>query len=41
MNKEVINNVSTLTGRILIELMIIQARYRKIGGYEGTQDYRE
>lgn len=41
MNKEVINNVSTLTGRILIALMFIMAGYSKIGGYEGTQGYME
>ena len=41
MNKEVINNVCTLTGRILIAFMFIMAGYSKIGGYEGTQGYME
>lgn len=41
MNKEVINNVSTLVGRALIAIMFIMAGYSKIGGYEGTQGYME
>ena len=41
MNKEVINNVSTLVGRALIAVMFIMAGYSKIGGYEGTQGYME
>ena len=41
MNKEVINNLSTLVGRILIAIMFIMAGYSKIGGYEGTQGYME
>ncbi len=41
MNKEMINNVSTLVGRVLISVMFIMAGYSKIGGYEGTQGYME
>ncbi len=41
MNKEMINNVSTLVGRVLIAIMFIMAGYNKIGGYEGTQGYME
>ena len=41
MNKEMINNVSTLVGRVLISVMFIMAGYGKIGGYEGTQGYME
>lgn len=41
MNKEMINNVSTLVGRVLISAMFIMAGYSKIGGYEGTQGYME
>ncbi len=41
MNKETINNVSTLVGRVLISVMFIMAGYSKIGGYEGTQGYME
>jgi putative oxidoreductase len=39
MNKEMINNVFTLVGRVLISVMFIMAGYSKIGGYEGTQGY--
>ena len=41
MNKEAINNVSTLVGRALIAFMFIMAGYSKIGGYEGTAGYME
>ena len=41
MNKEKINNLSTLIGRVLIAMMFIMAGYSKIGGYEGTQGYME
>jgi putative oxidoreductase len=41
MNKEKINNLSTLIGRALIAIMFIMAGYSKIGGYEGTQGYME
>ncbi len=41
MNKEMINNVSTLVGRVLIAIMFIMAGYSKIGGYEGTAGYME
>lgn len=41
MNKEMINNVSTLTGRVLLAVMFIIAGYGKFGGYEGTQGYME
>ena len=41
MNKELINNLSTLAGRILIAIMFILSGYDKIGGYEGTQGYME
>ena len=41
MNKEKINNLSTLIGRTLIAIMFIMAGYSKIGGYEGTQGYME
>ncbi len=41
MNKEMINNLSTLVGRALISAMFIMAGYSKIGGYEGTQGYME
>jgi putative oxidoreductase len=41
MNKEIINNVSTLTGRVFIAIMFIMAGYSKIGGYEGTAGYME
>jgi putative oxidoreductase len=41
MNKEMINNVSTLAGRVLISFLFIMAGYNKIGGYEGTQGYME
>ena len=41
MNKDVINNVSTLVGRGLIAIVFIMAGYSKIGGYEGTQGYME
>ncbi len=41
MNKEMINNVSTLVGRVLISVVFIMAGYSKIGGYEGTQGYME
>lgn len=41
MNKEIINNSSTLAGRVLIAIMFIMAGYSKIGGYEGTQGYME
>ncbi len=41
MNKEVINNLSTLVGRVLISVMFIMSGYSKIGGYEGTQGYME
>ncbi len=41
MNKEMINNVSTLAGRVLISIMLIMAGYNNIGGFEGTQGYME
>ncbi len=41
MNKEMINNASTLVGRALIAIVFIVAGYNKIGGYEGTQGYME
>ncbi len=41
MNKEIINNLSTLAGRSLIAIMFIMAGYSKIGGFEGTQGYME
>lgn len=41
MNKEMINNLSTLAGRALIAIVFIMAGYSKIGGYEGTQGYME
>jgi len=41
MNKEMINNASTLVGRALIAIVFIMAGYSKIGGYEGTQGYME
>ena len=41
MNKEMINNASTLVGRALIAIVFIMAGYNKIGGYEGTQGYME
>ena len=41
MNKEMINNASTLVGRVLIAVMFILSGYGKIGGYEGTQGYME
>jgi len=41
MNKEIIDNLSTLVGRVLIAVMFILAGYNKIGGYEGTQGYME
>ena len=41
MNKEMINNSSTLAGRVLISFLFIMAGYNKIGGYEGTQGYME
>ena len=41
MNKELIHNLSTLVGRVLIAAMFIMAGYSKIGGYEGTQGYME
>lgn len=41
MNKEIINNSSTLAGRVLIAIMFIMAGYSKIGGYDGTQGYME
>ena len=41
MNKEMINNTSTLVGRALIAVMFIQSGYSKIGGYEGAQGYME
>ena len=41
MNKEMINNVSTLVGRVFIAIMFIMAGYSKIGGYEGTAGYME
>ncbi|MEE8365236.1 MAG: DoxX family protein [Gammaproteobacteria bacterium] len=41
MNKEMINNGSTLAGRVLISFLFIMAGYNKIGGYEGTQGYME
>ena len=41
MNKEMINNLSTLVGRVLIAIVFIMAGYGKIGGYEGTQGYME
>jgi len=41
MNKEMINNLSTLVGRVLIAIMFIMAGYSKIGGYEGTAGYME
>jgi len=41
MNKEMINNLSTLVGRALIAIVFIMAGYSKIGGYEGTQGYME
>ncbi len=36
-----INNLSTLVGRVLIAVMFIMSGYSKIGGYEGTQGYME
>lgn len=41
MNKEMINNASTLVGRAMIAIIFIMAGYSKIGGYEGTQGYME
>ncbi|MCH7881031.1 MAG: DoxX family protein [Proteobacteria bacterium] len=41
MNKEMINNGSTLAARVLISIMFIMAGYNKIGGFEGTQGYME
>ncbi len=41
MNKEMINNASTLVGRALIAIVFIMSGYSKIGGYEGTQGYME
>ena len=41
MNKEIINNASSLVGRALISIVFIMSGYSKIGGYEGTQGYME
>lgn len=41
MNKEIVNNLSTLVGRILIAIIFIMSGYNKIGGYEGTQGFME
>ena len=41
MNKETIDNLSTLVGRVLISVMFIMSGYSKIGAYEGTQGYME
>lgn len=41
MNKEMINNLSTLAARAMLSIMFIMAGYSKIGGYEGTQGYME
>ena len=41
MNKEMINNASSLVGRALIAIVFIMSGYSKIGGYEGTQGHME
>jgi len=41
MNKETINNLSTLSGRVLLSLMFVLAGFSKIAGYQGTQGYME
>ncbi len=41
MNKEMINNASTLVGRVMISIIFIMAGYSKISAYEGTQGYME
>ena len=41
MNKEMINNASTLVGRALIAIVFIMSGYSKIGAYEGFQGHME
>jgi len=41
MNKEIVNNLSTLVGRALISILFIMSGFGKIGGYEGMQGYME
>ena len=41
MNATVIQNFSTLGGRLLMSVIFIMAGINKIGGYEGTQGYMQ
>ena len=41
MNSTTVQNISTLSGRILLAIMFILAGINKIGGYEGTQGYMQ
>ncbi len=41
MNSPLLQNIATLSGRILLSIMFILAGINKIGGYEGTQGYMQ
>jgi len=41
MNSPLLQNISTLIGRILLSSIFILAGINKIGGYEGTQGYMQ
>ena len=41
MKATVMQNFSTLSGRVLISVIFIMAGINKIGGYEGTQGYMQ
>ncbi len=41
MNSSQLQNISSLSGRILLSIIFIMAGINKIGGYEGTQGYMQ